>query len=213
MIHDRKNMVFMGTTVSHGRALAVVAATGMRTEIGRIAASINSATKEKTPLQKSVDKLGHSLIWVVLSACVLLAGAALLHGMALVDVMLLAVAAAVSGIPEGLPAAVTVVLAICVNRMAKRNVIIRKLTAVETLGTATVICSDKTGTLTLNQMTVREIWSCGNLYTVGGGGYEPLGDFRRNDTVVQPAALPELSRLLRMAALCNDALLSKDGSA
>ena len=160
-IHDRKNMVFMGTTVSHGRALAVVTAIGMQTEIGRIAEAIRGVKKEKTPLQQSVDKLGNALIWVVAGACVMLAVAGLLHGMAWVDVMLLAVAAAVSGIPEGLPAAVTVVLAICVNRMAGRNVIIRKLTAVETLGTATIICSDKTGTLTLNQMTVRGIWTGG----------------------------------------------------
>ncbi len=107
----------------------------------------------------------------------MLAVAGLLHDMAWVDVMLLAVAAAVSGIPEGLPAAVTVVLAICVNRMAGRNVIIRKLTAVETLGTATIICSDKTGTLTLNQMTVRGIWTGGRHLTVTGSGYEPVGDF------------------------------------
>jgi Ca2+-transporting ATPase len=184
----------------------------MNMEIGKIAAAIHGATKEKTPLQRSVDKLGHTLIWVVFGACAMLALAGLLHGMAWVDIMLLSVAAAVSGIPEGLPAAVTVVLAICVNRMAKRNVIIRKLTAVETLGTATIICSDKTGTLTLNQMTVREIWFGGNLYTVSGSGYEPHGDFLYNETPIVQAKNAELLRLLRIGTICNDALLSNNHS-
>ena len=208
-IHDRKNMVFMGTTVSHGRAMAVVTAIGMQTEIGRIAEAIRGAKKEKTPLQQSIEKLGNALIWVVAGACVMLAVAGLLHGMAWVDVMLLAVAAAVSGIPEGLPAAVTVVLAICVNRMAGRNVIIRKLTAVETLGTATIICSDKTGTLTLNQMTVRGLWTGGRHLTVTGSGYEPVGDFQKEGTRVHPSDDAELTHLLRVAALCNDAILNK----
>jgi len=208
-IHDRKNMVFMGTTVSHGRAMAVVTAIGMQTEIGRIAEAIRAAKKDKTPLQQSVEKLGHSLIWVVMIACAMLAVAGLLHGMGWVDVMLLAVAAAVSGIPEGLPAAVTVVLAICVNRMAGRNVIIRKLTAVETLGTATIICSDKTGTLTLNQMTVRGIWTGGRHLTVTGSGYEPAGDFQQEGIRVHPSDDAELTNLLRVAALCNDAILNK----
>lgn len=208
-IHDRRNMVFMGTTVSHGRATAVVTATGMQTEIGRIAEAVRTAKKGKTPLQESVDKLGRSLIWVVLGACVMLAVAGLLQDMEWVDVILLAVAAAVSGIPEGLPAAVTVVLAICVNRMAGRNVIIRKLTAVETLGTATIICSDKTGTLTLNQMTVQGIWAGGRHLTVTGSGYEPVGEFQHEGTPVPPGDDAVLIRLLRVGALCNDAILSK----
>ena len=207
-IHDRRNMVFMGTTVSHGRATAIVTATGMQTEIGRIAEAVRTAKKDKTPLQKSVERLGHSLIWVVTGACAMLALAGLLHGMSWVDVMLLAVAAAVSGIPEGLPAAVTVVLAICVSRMAGRNVIIRKLTAVETLGTATIICSDKTGTLTLNQMTVRGIWTGGRHLTVTGSGYEPTGEFQDEGVRVDPSDDVELTRLLLVAALCNDAILN-----
>ena len=208
-IHDRKNMVFMGTTVSHGRAMAVVTAIGMQTEIGSIAEAIRGTKKEKTPLQQSVEKLGNMLIWVVAGACAMLAVAGLFHGMAWVDIMLLAVAAAVSGIPEGLPAAVTVVLAICVNRMAGRNVIIRKLTAVETLGAATIICSDKTGTLTLNQMTVRGIWTGGRHLTVTGSGYEPTGDFQQEGIRIHPSDDTELTRLLRVAALCNDAILNK----
>ena len=207
-IHDRWNMVFMGTTVSRGRALAVVTATGMRTEIGRIAEAVSSTEKDKTPLQRNIEKLGHLLIWVVVGACAVLAMAALLQGMGWSDVMLLAVAAAVSGIPEGLPAAVTVVLAICVNGMAKRNVLIRKLAAVETLGTATVICSDKTGTLTLNQMTVRGIWTGGRYLAVTGRGYEPVGEFLHNTSRVEPSSDALLLQTLRGASLCNDAILS-----
>ncbi|NLD91416.1 MAG: HAD-IC family P-type ATPase [Fibrobacter sp.] len=205
-IHDRKNMVFMGTTVSNGRALAVVTAIGMQTEIGHIAEAIQNTGKEITPLQQNVNKLGHSLIWIVLIACIVLAIAGLINGMAWIDVLLLAVAAAVSGIPEGLPAAVTVVLAICVNKMAKRNVIIRKLTSVETLGTATVICTDKTGTLTLNEMTVKEVWLDGRHYTVTGGGYAPNGDFLLDDKKVTDDKT--LSKLLGIATLCNDAVLT-----
>ncbi len=208
-IHDRKNMVFMGTTVSQGRGLAIVTAIGMQTEIGRIAEAIRNVKKERTPLQKSVDRLGHMLIWVVIGTCAILAVAGLLQGMGWVDVMLLAVAAAVSGIPEGLPAAVTVVLAICVSRMAKRHVIIRKLAAVETLGTATIICSDKTGTLTLNQMTVREIWMNHRQLTVTGSGYDPVGNFEDAGIVIKPDADTQLMRLLRAIVLCNDAILHK----
>ncbi len=208
-IHDRRNMVFMGTTVTGGRALAVVTATGMRTEIGRIAEAVSSTGKDKTPLQQSIDKLGHALIWVVVGACAILAAAALLQGMDWIDVLLLAVAAAVSGIPEGLPPAVTVVLSICVNSMAKRNVLIRKLAAVETLGTATVICSDKTGTLTLNQMTVRGIWTGGRHLTVTGSGYEPSGDFLHGTQRIEPSRDALLLHTLRGASLCNDAILSR----
>lgn len=205
-IHERKNMVFMGTTVSNGRALAVVTATGMKTEIGHIAEAIQNTGKEITPLQKNVNKLGHSLIWIVLTACVVLGIAGLINGMPWIDVLLLAVAAAVSGIPEGLPAAVTVVLAICVNKMAKRNVIIRKLTSVETLGTATVICTDKTGTLTLNEMTVKEVWLDGRHFSVSGGGYAPSGDYLLDGQKV--VADKSLTRMLGIVALCNDAVLT-----
>ncbi|MBN2383163.1 HAD-IC family P-type ATPase [bacterium] len=207
-IHDRRNMAFMGTTVTRGRAVALVTATGMRTEIGRIAQAVASTGKDKTPLQQSIEKLGHALIWVVVGACTMLAVAALLQGMSWMDVMLLAVAAAVSGIPEGLPAAVTVVLSICVNGLAKRNVLIRKLAAVETLGTATVICSDKTGTLTLNQMTVRGIWTGRRHLTVTGSGYEPLGEFLQDNIRVEPSDDTALLYTLRGACLCNDAILS-----
>ena len=206
-LHDRKNMVFMGTTVSYGRALGVVTATGMQTEIGRINKAIAGLEQERTPLQQSIEKLGRSLIWVVLGACGMLALAGLLHGMPWIDLMLLAVAAAVSGIPEGLPVSVTVALAVGVSRMASRNVIIRKLAATETLGAATIICSDKTGTLTLNQMTVRGIWSKDRYLTVTGSGYETAGEFLENDNSIDPIADKGLMRLLSISTLCNDAIL------
>lgn len=211
-IHDRGNMVFMGTTASSGRGVAVVTATGIDTEIGKIADAIRSVKKEKTPLQKAVDDLGNSLVLIVPVACALLFIAGILHGDSWVDVFLLAVAAAVSGIPEGLPASVTVVLAVCVGRMSQRNVIIHKLTAIETLGTTTVICTDKTGTLTLNEMTVREIWSDDGLFEVSGVGYEPIGEFRSVKEVVNPNEHLELKQILRTALLCNDAILIQKGS-
>ncbi|HEX2957500.1 MAG TPA: HAD-IC family P-type ATPase [Chitinispirillaceae bacterium] len=207
-IHDRKNMVFMGTTVSSGRATAVVTSTGMNTEIGRIAEAIQETKKEKTPLQQTVDKLGHTLIFVVLGSCIMLVIVGLLQGIEVGDVLLLGVAAAVSGIPEGLPAAVTVVLSICVNRMAGRNVIIRKLTAVETLGSTTIICTDKTGTLTLNQMTVKNIWISGCIIDINGSGYEPRGDFVREGRTIDPQKDTDLQRILKVAALCNSAILN-----
>lgn len=211
-IHDRTNMVFMGTTVSSGRATAVVTATGMNTEIGRIAEAIQETKKEKTPLQQTIDELGHTLIFVVLGACVMLVVAGLLQGIAGGDILLLAVAAAVSGIPEGLPAAVTVVLSICVNKMAGRNVIIRKLSAVETLGSTTIICTDKTGTLTLNQMTVKNIWISGRFIGVNGSGYEPRGDFvSEGETTIDPQKDPHLLQILKVAALCNNAILNGAG--
>ncbi len=211
-LHDRTNMLFMGTTIIHGRGLALVTSTGMQTEIGRIAEAVASARKDRTPLQQSIDRLARSLIWIVIGACLVLVAVGVLRGMAWVEVLLLTVAAAVSAIPEGLPAAVTVILAVSVSRMAARNVIIRKLTAVEALGTATVICSDKTGTLTLNQMTVRSLWLGGRPLTVTGSGYAPEGAFHLDGNPVRPDSDPALLRLLRAAVLCNDALLNRAGS-
>ena len=211
-LYDRSNMLFMGTTVSHGRGLAVVTSTGMQTEIGRIAEAVAGAKKDRTPLQQSIDRLARSLIWIVIGACLVIVAAGLFRGMAWTDVLLLTVAAAVSAIPEGLPAAVTVILAVSVSRMAARNVIIRRLTAVETLGTATVICSDKTGTLTLNKMTVRSLWLGGRQLSVTGSGYAPDGEFRLEGRSVAPDSDPALQRLLRVAVLCNDALLNRTES-
>jgi P-type Ca2+ transporter type 2C len=210
-IAEQKNMVFMGTVVTYGRATAVVARTGMETEIGRIASGIQETKPEKTPLQQSISKLSRYLIFIFLGMCVLLVIVGLLKGMAWLEVFLLAVAAAVSAIPEGLPAVVTVVLAMGMRRMAHRHAIIRKLVAVETLGSATVICTDKTGTLTMNQMTVRRIYTGGKWVEVTGEGYLPEGEFRGDGRAIKPSEMPELETHLRIGALCNDAVLSAEG--
>ncbi|MDM7999231.1 MAG: HAD-IC family P-type ATPase [Dehalococcoidia bacterium] len=207
-VADRKNMLFMGTAVNSGRATAVVVATGMNTEIGRIASAIRETKTQKTPLQQSISRLSRYVLVLVLGACAVLFIAGLLEGLPVEDVFLLAVTAAVSAIPEGLPATVTVTLAVGMKEMAQRNAIIRRLVAVETLGAATVICSDKTGTLTLNQMTVRRIYVDGHWVEVTGEGYQPQGQFLRDGKVLSPDEDGPLALLLRIGALCNDALLA-----
>jgi P-type Ca2+ transporter type 2C len=209
-VADRKNMVFMGTAVTYGRAAAVVTSTGMNTEIGKIASAIQEVKTEKTPLQQSVSKLSRYILVLILGACAILVIAGVLKGLPALDVVLLAVAAAVSAIPEGLPATVTVTLAVGMRMMARRNAIIRKLVAVETLGAATVICSDKTGTLTLNQMTVKRIFVDGHFVEVTGEGYQAEGQFFRDKQPVIAEGEKSLGLLLRIGALCNDALLTKE---
>ena len=205
---ERRNLVHMGTTVSYGRAAAAVVATGMSTEIGRIARAIEEVQPQKTPLQKSIASVSRFLVVLFLSLCALLILVGVLKGLGGLDIFLVAVAAAVSAIPEGLPAVVTVVLALGMRTMASRNAIVRKLVAVETLGSATVICTDKTGTLTKNEMTVRRIVVDGRAIEVSGDGYEPVGEFRRDGQVIRPKDDASLMLLLRIGALCNDALLS-----
>ncbi len=207
---ERKNMVFMGTVITYGRAAAVVAKTGMSTEMGKIATGIQEVKPEKTPLQKSISKLSRYIVGLFLGVCALLVVVGILKGMELLEVFLLAVAAAVSAIPEGLPAVVTVVLAMGMRIMAHRNAIIRKLVAVETLGSATVICSDKTGTLTLNQMTVRRLYVGGRWIEVTGEGYVPEGEFHSDGYKLNVENEPTLALHLRIGALCNDAVLTME---
>lgn len=207
-IADRKNLVFFGTIVMYGRASAVVISTGMQTEIGKIAHSIQDIKPEKTPLQKSIQRLGNYIIILVLGACVLLIASGLIRGLGWIEIFLLAVAAAVSAIPEGLPAVVTVVLAVGMRLMARRNAIIRRLVAVETLGSTTVICSDKTGTLTLNQMTVKHLYINGQQIKVTGEGYSPKGQFYLGEKIIDPKNEEPLKLFLNISALCNDALLT-----
>jgi Ca2+-transporting ATPase len=205
---DRRNMVYTGTVVTNGRATALTAATGMQTEMGRIAAAIQNVPQEKTPLQRSVDRFGHVMLLIVPGICVLLALAGVYRGLPAMDIFLMVVAAAVSAVPEGLPAVVTVTLAVGMRAMAKRHAIIRRLLAVETLGSTTVVCSDKTGTLTLNQMTVSRLYADGRFYDVEGSGYEPVGQIRANGPTVAAQNDATLECLLRAGALCNDALLT-----
>jgi Ca2+-transporting ATPase len=209
-VAERKNMVFMGTIATFGRAVAVAVVTGMDTEIGRIAGELQDVKPEKTPLQQSIANLSRYLIILFLGVCALLVLVGHFKGMEWLDVFLLAVAAAVSAIPEGLPAVVTVVLAIGMKNMARRNAIVRKLVAVETLGSATVICSDKTGTLTMNQMTVRRIFLDGRWVDVSGEGYTSEGDFSIDGAKLDPAGDPALTLHLKIGALCNDASLMLD---
>ena len=209
-VAERKNQVYMGTIITYGRATAVVTAMGMSTEMGKIATSIQEVKEEKTPLQKSISKLSRYILITFLSVCALLVGVGLLKGLEWTEVFLLAVAAAVSAIPEGLPAVVMVVLAMGMRTMARRNAIIRKLVAVETLGAATIICSDKTGTLTLNQMTVERIYIDGREIEVTGEGYLPEGKFYLDGSTIDPAQDPGLMLHLRIGALCNDAVLTRE---
>jgi len=209
-VAERKNMVYMGTIITYGRATAVVAGTGMSSEMGRIATSIQEVKPEKTPLQRSIGRLSQYIIAIFLGVCALLVVVGLLKGLAWLEIFLLAVAAAVSAIPEGLPAVVTVVLAIGMRMMARRNAVIRKLVAVETLGSATVICSDKTGTLTLSQMTVGRLYVDGNWIEVTGEGYVPEGDFSQDSQSLSPQDEPALVLHLRIGALCNDAVLTRE---
>lgn len=201
---DTCNMAYMGTVVVRGRAKGVVVATGMATEMGHIAGMMQEVAEEQTPLQRRLDQLGRVLVAFCLLICALVVFLGIYRGEPVYSMFLAGVSLAVAAIPEGLPAIVTIALAIGVQRMIKRNAIIRRLPAVETLGCATVICSDKTGTLTQNKMTVRRIVTADAEVEVSGEGYDPKGEF--NFIKGKPK---ELNLLLKTAALCNNAVLTK----
>lgn len=212
---DRKNMVFAGTVVAAGRGEAMVVATGMRSELGKIATMVQEAGTTVTPLQVRMKHFSRVIIIVVLSVMTLVFGLGIWRGLPVRDIFMVALSQAVSAIPEGLPVAVTVALAVGMQRMAKRRAIIRKLAAVETLGSATVICTDKTGTLTKNEMCVTRVVLPGTVLTVTGIGYDPTGEFREGDKPVDIQSAPNLRALLECGVLCNDAVLlpaDKDGS-
>jgi Ca2+-transporting ATPase len=208
---DRVNMVHMGSSVTYGRGVAVVVATGMSTQMGKIAAMLQEAEQETTPLQQKLEVLGKKLGVAALLMCAGVFIAGLARGERAFDMFLTAVSLAVAAIPEGLPAIVTIVMAIGVQRMAARNAIIRHLPAVETLGSADVICSDKTGTLTTNQMTVRRLYVPGRAIDVIGEGYSRLGSLLEagSETPAPPDA--SVSRMLTCAILCSDARVRKVG--
>jgi Ca2+-transporting ATPase len=177
-IADRRNMLFFGTQVTAGKGRALVVATGLTTELGRIASMIQGAGIEETPLQRRLEQLGHVLLYVSLGIVAVVFLLGLWRGEPLMEMFLTAVSLAVAAIPEGLPAIVTVTLALGVTRMVKRHALIRRLPAVETLGSTAVICTDKTGTLTKNEMTVARIFLDGRLFAVTGEGYTPAGEIR-----------------------------------
>ncbi|HEX2991896.1 MAG TPA: cation-translocating P-type ATPase, partial [Anaerolineales bacterium] len=202
-IGDRRNMVYGGTAATYGRGRALVTATGMNTEFGKIARMLQTVESGKTPLQENLAQVGHMLARAAFIIVVLIVGAGLLRGQPLIEMVLFGIALAVAVVPEALPAVVTISLAIGVQRMVKRNALVRRLPAVETLGSTTVICSDKTGTLTKDEMTVRKIYVQGETLDVSGAGYEPHGQFSRNGSSVEPSET--LKFLLRGAALDSDA--------
>ena len=212
----RPDMVYAGTTITRGRVTAVVTATGMTTEMGRIAGLLDAAREAPTPLQQRMDELGRTLVKGALLVCGGLFAVGLLRGQPAADMFLTGVSLAVAAIPEGLPTFVSLALATGVQQMARRRALVRRLQAVETLGSATVICSDKTGTLTRNQMTVRQVYTGGQWFEVAGAGYDPQGAFlkrpaggRRGQMSlrVDPRREPDLLPLLRAGALCNNAAL------
>ncbi len=212
VLGDRSNMAYSSTLVTYGTGVGVVVAIGRNTEIGKINEMIAEADVLETPLTQSIARFSKVLLYVILSLAALTFVVGLVRGEKWVDMFMAAVALAVGAIPEGLPAAVTITLAIGVARMAKRNAIIRKLPAVETLGSASVICSDKTGTLTQNQMTVQKIYAGSKLYSVTGVGYEPSGQFMHSEQAVSATENQALKETLICGLLCNDSnLVSVDG--
>ncbi len=211
VLADRTNMAYASTLVTYGQGRGVVVATGEHTEIGRISDLIAAAPSLETPLTRKMARFGHKLLILILGLAAVVLAVGLLRGERWDEIIGSAIALAVGAIPEGLPAAVTVTLAIGVARMAKRRAIIRKLPAVETLGSTTVICSDKTGTLTQNQMTVRQVVVGDRVYEVGGHGYEPQGHLTLDGQKVGPGEAG-VWECLRAGLLCNDsALVQKEG--
>ncbi len=226
---DRKNTAFMGTVVSYGRGRGVVTSTGMNTQLGLIATMLQSVETEETPLQRRLDQLGRSLsigslILVFVVFIVALFNYTDVSGLfsapieyfktfaeEITEVFIIAISLAIAAVPEGLPAVVTISLALGMREMIQRHALIRKLSSVETLGSATVICSDKTGTLTQNEMTVTRIWADGQFVSVSGTGYTPKGDFQVDSKIVEAKQFPAILSTLWLGVLNNDALIETTG--
>ncbi len=212
---DRKNSAFMGTVVNYGRGKGVVTSTGMHTQLGLIATMLQSVHEEQTPLQRKLDQLGKTLGIAALIVCGLVFVVGVAESLGSIDIdlivglFMIAVSLAVAAVPEGLPAVVTVSLALGMQEMIKRHALIRRLSSVETLGSATVICSDKTGTLTQNEMTVTRVWADDTMVSVTGQGYVPVGDFLIGDKKVDIKNYPSISTALWLGVLNNDAVLEE----
>ncbi len=206
-LSDRRNMAFAGTHVAAGRARALVVATGRDTEIGRIAALAEAAPQATTPLEQRVARFGQRVLAAALALTAALIALGSWRGLPAEQIFMLAISQLVGMIPEGLPVAMTIALAVGVQRMAKRRAIVRRLSAVETLGSTSVICSDKTGTLTRNELTAVAVWLPARELAVGGAGFEPTGGFQHEGRAIDPARDGDLQALLEAGALCNDAQL------
>ncbi|MDF2568316.1 MAG: ATPase, P-type (transporting), superfamily, subfamily, partial [Oscillospiraceae bacterium] len=202
---NKSYLIHMGTTVTKGRAKAKVIATGMNTQMGKIADMLNEIEDEQTPLQKKLEQLGKYIAIGCLLICAIVASAGILRGEPVLDMLITGVSLSVAAVPEGLPAIVTIALAIAVNRMVKRKALIRKLHAVETLGCASVICSDKTGTLTQNKMTVKKVFTLDGTLEVSGDGYEKAGDFKSDGQRVNIRNDETAQMMMEIAILCNNA--------
>ncbi len=207
---DRYNIAYTSTIVSYGRGKGIVVGTGHKTEIGKIASMIQSFEEEATPLQRKLNDLGKVLGITTIAICIIVFAMGLIQRRPALEMLMVAISLAVAAIPEGLPAIVTIVLAIGMNRMVKRHAIVKKLLAVETLGCTTVICSDKTGTLTQNEMTVTNLYVDNKKFDVTGIGYEPKGEINLKTNTISPNSMPILKTLLSIAVLTNDAKLEQD---
>ncbi len=208
---DRKTMAFTGTMVTYGRGVGVVVNTGMTSEIGQIAEMLQDVEGEETPLQQKLDRFGQTLGWAALAISAIIFVVGMIRGTAPLEMFIIAVSLAIAAVPEGLPAVVTITLALGMQEMIERNALIRRLSSVETLGSATIICSDKTGTLTQNEMTVTRVAVDGEFITVTGSGYQPKGKFLQEGEEVDLAAdFPGIRTALWIGALNNDASLETD---
>jgi len=210
VLGDRRNMAFAGTAATYGRGRAVVTSTGMDTEFGGIARMLQDVETGRTPLQENLDRVGRSLAKATFVVVAIIVGLGLLRGQPFIEMFIFGIALAVAAVPEALPAVVTISLAIGVQRMVKRHALMRRLPAVETLGCTEVICSDKTGTLTKDEMTVRAVFVAGEMLEVTGAGYEPSGSYLREGVPVEPP--DALRRLLTAAALASDARVVHDAA-
>ena len=205
---DRASMLHKGTVVAAGAARAVVVATGIHTEIGRIGALVAATQDEQAPLERRMEQLGRRLLWVVLGVAVVVAGLGIARGQPALLMLQTSIALAIAAVPEGLPAVVTITLAVGMARMARRRALVRRLSAVETLGSTTVVCTDKTGTLTSGEMTLRRLWVAGSDMVVTGTGYAPDGSVQAEGAALQRAA----SRALTAGVLANRADVVQDGA-
>ena len=204
LLHDRANMLYAGTIVTRGHGIGLVTATGMQTEMGRIAEMMQSVQREQTPLQRRLAQLGRYIVGACLLICAAVVAMGIQRGEDPTGMFLAGVSLAVAAIPEGLPAIVTIALALGVQRMIKINAIVRRLPAVETFGCSSIICSDKTGTLTKNEMTVRQIWLASGNIQITGDGYAPYGELLQGMRTLHFQQSLDLRQLLTIALLCNN---------